>query len=181
VLKKIKNSIKLLMNNNKKLKPFLYVRPFTRVQYFIAQRIFRINSSIPWPVHWSSIVTHPKNITQDGFRPYFGFMPGQYIQAKNGIIVGENLRLGPGVKIISASHELNDYSKHTINRPIKIGRNCWLAANVIILPGIELGDHVVVAAGAVVTKSFGPNLVIGGNPAKVIRDLPKYQGDPMQW
>lgn len=62
--------------------------------------------------------------------------------------------IGPGVKIISASHNLNDYDLHDSIDPIEIGDNCWFGADVIILPGVKLGDHTVVAAGAVVTKSF---------------------------
>jgi len=54
--------------------------------------------------------------------------------------------------------------------PIKIGKNCWLGANSVILPGVELGDNVIVAAGAVVTKSFSNNLVIGGVPAKILSE-----------
>lgn len=158
-----------------------YVGFFRRLPYFIAQRIFLINSRVPWPVHWGSIVSGHKNIKRADFRPYPGFMPGQYIQAMNGIEIGKNVRLGPGVKIISASHDLNDYSKHTKSNPIIIGDNCWLAADVIILPGVELKEHVVVGAGAVVTKSFGPNVLIGGNPARIIKHLPEYNGDVEKW
>ena len=158
-----------------------YVGILRRLPYFIAQRIFLINASVPWPVHWSSIVSGYKNIKQADFRPYPGFMPGQYIQAMNGIEFGENVRLGPGVKIISASHDVCDYSKHIKEKPIIIGDNSWLAADVIILPGVELKSHVVVGAGAVVTKSFGPNVLIAGNPAKVIKKLPEYSGDVERW
>jgi len=53
--------------------------------------------------------------------------------------------------------------------PIRIGKKCWIGANAIILPSVELGDNVIVAAGSVVNKSFPDNIVIGGNPARVIR------------
>lgn len=140
-----------------------------------------INYKVPWPVHWSSIVNHHKNIDQKDFRPYLGAMPSQYIQAMNGIKIGYNLRIGPGVKIISANHSMIDYSKHLPSRPIIIGDNCWLSANSIILPGVQLSDHVVVAAGSVVTKSFGPDVLIGGNPAKVIKKLDPYSGNKRDW
>ena len=151
------------------------------LQYFFFQRVLLINYKVPWPVHWSSIVNHHENITQKEFRPYLGAMPSQYIQAMNGIEIGLNLRIGPGVKIISANHDLHDYSKHKNEGPIIIGDNCWLSANSILLPGTKLGDHVVVAAGSVVTKSFESNHLIGGNPAKIIKKLDSYIGNPDEW
>lgn len=146
--------------------------------YFIFQRIFRINSRTPWPVHWSSRVGPAKNIKFKGKVQYLGFSPGCYIQAQNGIEVGENVIIAAGVKIISANHDLYDYSKHTKAAPIKIGDNCWLGANCVILPGVELGNHTIVGAGAVVTKSFTEgNCILAGVPAKVIKALDDYNGE----
>ena len=54
---------------------------------------------------------------------------------------------------------------------VTIGDNCWIGGGVTILPGVTLGDNVVVGAASVVTKSFPSNVVIAGNPAKVIREL----------
>lgn len=53
--------------------------------------------------------------------------------------------------------------------PIHIGRNVWIGANATVLPGVTIGDHAVIAAGAVVTKDVPANTVVGGVPAKVIR------------
>lgn len=161
----------------KKLSTYLLFLGSKRlVQYFILQRVFRINSHVPWPVHWSSIVTHPKKIKRKSILPILGHHPGCYIQANNGIEVGVNLRYGPNVHIVSASHDLNDYEKHTKTNPIRIGDNCWIGAGVIILPGVEIGNHVVVAAGSVVTKSFGNDVLIGGIPAKELKRLETYKG-----
>ena len=145
--------------------------------YFLFQRIFRINAQVPWPVHWSSIVICPEKISGTIYPHFAGSSPGQYIQAGNGIKIGNNVRMGPGVKIISANHDLLDYKKHVHNEPIEIGDNCWLGANSIILPGVKLGRHVVVAAGAVVTKSFDGNCLVGGVPAHIIKTLADYEGD----
>ena len=73
------------------------------------------------------------------------------------------------MKIISANHDKDDLLKHhkTIE-PIRIGKNCWIGANAVILPGVQLGDNVIVGAGAVVSKSFPNDVVIGGVPAKLI-------------
>ena len=155
----------------------IFLGPIRFIQYFIAQKLFRINSNVPWPVHWSSFVTHPKNIIRKAELPYLGHHFGCYIQGKNGIEIGVNLRYGPNVHIVSASHDLNDYEKHTQGKPIIIGDNCWIGAGSIILPEVKLGNHVVVAAGSVVTKSFEENnILIGGIPAKIIKKLDNYTG-----
>ena len=67
-------------------------------------------------------------------------------------------------------------SDHTaVDRDPRTGDNCWLGANVVILPGVELGNHVVVAAGTVVTKSFlQDDILLAGVPAKVTKELDAY-------
>lgn len=90
------------------------------------------------------------------------------------ITFGDNCMLGPGVQILTATHPLHPAKRNSgleAGKPITIGDNAWLGGGVIIIPGVTLGDNVVVAAGAVVTKSFGDNVVIGGNPARVIKTI----------
>ena len=85
--------------------------------------------------------------------------------------------MGPGVKLISANHDLNDYDRHIECQPIIIGDNCWLGANAIILPGVKLGNHVVIAAGAVVAKSFEQHdILLAGVPARIVKNLTPYKG-----
>ena len=147
------------------------------VRLFFIQRFLRINSHVPWPCHWSSVVSCPANIHMKTFPPYPGLGPGQYIQAFNKIYIGRNVRIGPGVKIISANHSLENFELHDPSEPIYIGDFCWLGANCVILPGVNLGCHVIVGAGAVVTKNFKENnIVIGGVPAKKIKDIGPYKG-----
>ena len=152
------------------------------LEYYIMQRILRINSDVPWPVHISSSVAMWQNIKKaDGLDTptYLGAPPGCYIQALNGIELGRNIWIASGVKIISSNHDLCDYAQHTTTEPIRIGDNCWLGANCVILPGVELGEHTVVAAGAVVTKSFPEgNCVIAGVPAQKVKDIGPYVGEP---
>lgn len=100
--------------------------------------------------------------------------PWCYIDGRNGIVIGENTWIGPRVSIISMNHDLNDYPKYVESKPIRIGSNCWIATGAIITAGVELGDHTVVAAGSVVTKSFPGNCMIGGIPAKIIKPLKDY-------
>lgn len=96
------------------------------------------------------------------------FNDGVYIQARGKVEIGSNVVLSRNTSIFDAGLDTETLSKHVIN-PVLIGNNCWLGANVIILPGVELGDDVIVAAGSVVTKSFANNLIIGGNPAVFIK------------
>lgn len=145
--------------------------------YYLFQRVFRVNAHVPWPVHWSSVVKNPERITRKcpDKAPFPGYMPGCYIQAVNGIHIGANVRMGPGLKIVSANHDVYDYAHHEKSGPIVIEDNCWLAANAVILPGVHLGEHTVVAAGSVVTKSFpAGNQVLAGVPAAVIKKLEDY-------
>lgn len=153
-----------------------YIGLKNTITCFFFQRLLRINSHVPWPVHISSIVVYPEKIERASWRPYPGHMPGCYIQAMNGIRIGENVRMGPGIKIISANHNTYNYEIHDEEKPIVIGNNCWIGANAVILPGVEVGDHTIVAAGAVVTKSFPEgDCIIGGVPARVIKMIGGYQ------
>jgi acetyltransferase-like isoleucine patch superfamily enzyme len=146
--------------------------------YILFQRIFRINSQVPWPVHCSSVVSGHKNIKYTNEITPLGYSPNSYIQAINGIVVGSNVIHASGLTIITSNHEMNDFTKHTKNKPVIIADNCWLGANVTILPEVELGNHVIVAAGSIVTKSFKEgNIVIGGIPAKILKKIESYNGN----
>jgi acetyltransferase-like isoleucine patch superfamily enzyme len=174
--RKVKKFLSLTLPRKVKTKLF-FLGPKRYIQYIIAQRIFRINSHVSWPVHWSSTVSHPHNIIRDAELPFLGHHPGCYIQAMNGIEVGRNVRYGPNVHIISSNHNLLDFNIHVKVNPIKLKDNCWIGSGSIILPGVELGEHVIVAAGSVVTKSFPSNSIIGGVPAKLISSVDAYLGD----
>ncbi len=143
-----------------------------RIVNFIFQKIFRINSGVPFMVHYTSIVS-PNVYIGKNVAPYLANCGGCYIQGINDIYIGDNSMIAPGVKIISANHSIEDYSKHEKDiGSIRIGNECWIGANAVILPGVCLGNKVIVGAGSVVTKSFGDNVVIAGNPAKIIRLIP---------
>lgn len=94
---------------------------------------------------------------------------------------GDNCMLGPGCQILTPTHPLHPVKRNSGlegGKPIKVGNNAWFGGNVTILPGVTLGDNVVVAAGAVVTKSFGDNVVLAGNPAKVIKEIELEESAP---
>lgn len=139
-----------------------------RVVNFFFQKILRINAEVPFMVHFTSTVSKTVYIGK-GVAQYFANSGGCYIQGINKIYIGDNTIFAPGIKIISANHDKKDFSKHDKKTdPIRIGSDCWIGANAVILPGVQLGNNVIVAAGAVVTKSFPSNVVIAGVPAKII-------------
>lgn len=93
---------------------------------------------------------------------------GCYLQAGNGIRIGEGTIWAPNVAIISANHDMNR-TDHGWSEAegVVIGKNCWIGTGATILPGVVIGDNCIIAAGAVVTRSFpADHLVIGGVPAK---------------
>lgn len=139
---------------------------------FIYQRVFRLNASAPFSVNFRSTVTHGRKI-RIGRRvgASFAISGGLYVTGLRGIEIGDGTVIGPNVGILTANHDLYDRNLATIDGPVRIGRNCWIGMNAVILPGVTLGDNVTVAAGSVVTTSFGSNLVIGGTPARVLGDV----------
>lgn len=88
--------------------------------------------------------------------------------------IGKNCLIAPQVGIYTACHPL-EREVRTANleygKPITIGDDCWIGGRAVINPGVCLGDNVVVGSGSVVTKSFPSNVVIAGNPAKIIKQL----------
>jgi acetyltransferase-like isoleucine patch superfamily enzyme len=139
-----------------------------RIINFIYQKIFKINACVPFMVHFSSIV-NGKIVIGKGVARYFANINGFYIQGINGVYIGDDSMFAPGIKIISANHNPESLDEHIKSDPVIIGNNCWIGANAVILPGVVLGDNVVVAAGSVVTKSFESNVIVAGVPAKVIK------------
>ncbi|MBO5857279.1 MAG: sugar O-acetyltransferase [Clostridia bacterium] len=93
------------------------------------------------------------------------------------IYVGDYTMLGPNVVLATAGHpilpELRPLA-YQYNMPIHIGKNCWLGAGVIVLPGVAIGDNTVIGAGSVVTKDIPANVVAVGNPCRVLREINEH-------
>ncbi|WP_067843936.1 sugar O-acetyltransferase [Amphibacillus sediminis] len=88
--------------------------------------------------------------------------------------IGDNCMLGPGVQIYTATHPLDPTERNSgveYGKPITIGDNVWLGGSAIINPGITVGNNVVVASGSVVTKDIPDQVVVGGNPARILKRL----------
>lgn len=110
---------------------------------------------------------------------------GDYVYANFGltcvddthIYIGERTMIGPHCTLATANHpiwpELREKA-YQYNLPIHIGRNCWLGAGVIVLPGVTIGDNTVIGAGSVATKDVPANVVAVGNPCRVLRPISEH-------
>lgn len=87
---------------------------------------------------------------------------------------GDNCMLGPGVHIYTATHPIHPVERNSgreYAKPVRIGHNVWIGGGAIINPGVTIGDNAVIASGAVVTKDVPANVVVGGNPARIIKRI----------
>ena len=90
------------------------------------------------------------------------------------IYVGDDTMFGPNVVIATAGHPIDPELRSRglqYNLPVHIGRNCWLGAGVLVMPGVTIGDNAVIGAGSVVTKDIPANVVAVGNPCRVLRQI----------
>ena len=123
--------------------------------------------------------------------PYFGNWGGHHVHlGKNvyinsgakfvddtHIYIGDNTMLGPNVILATAGHPIDPVLREKqlqYNLPVHIGRNCWLGAGVIVMPGVTIGDNSVIGAGSVVTKDIPAGVVAVGNPCRVMREIGQH-------
>ena len=93
------------------------------------------------------------------------------------IYIGDYTMLGPNVTIATAGHPIDPELRRRglqYNLPVRIGRNCWLGAGVIVMPGVTIGDNTVIGAGSVVTKDIPAGVVAVGNPCRVLREVGEH-------
>jgi len=145
--------------------------------YFLKRKIGKIGTHVV--IKKNAQILAPKRLTLGDY-VYIG--PEAYFQCNGEVTIRRGSILGPRVKLYSSSHnfhgaEFLPYDAKLIRKPIDIGENVWVGGDVIVLPGVEIGEGCIVGAGAVVTKSFPRCTVIGGNPARAIgqRDEAHYQ------
>lgn len=92
----------------------------------------------------------------------------------NKVTFGDNVMIAPKVQIYTATHPLNPKKRNSgreLGYPITIGNNVWIGGGAIICPNVSIGDNAVIAAGSVVTKDVKSNVLVGGNPAKIIKSI----------
>jgi acetyltransferase-like isoleucine patch superfamily enzyme len=144
---------------------------------FVVQKIFRVNKSVPFMLHYTSRINDPKGIEiekhPESNRVYqcFASSNGVYMNGYNGIKIGKRVMFASGVKIISANHDFKQRENHIKDKPVIIEENVWIGANAVILPGVKIGKNSIVGAGSIVTKDVGENVIVAGNPARIIKRL----------
>lgn len=90
------------------------------------------------------------------------------------VYIGDYTMIGPNVTLATASHPILPQLREKAiqyNIPVRIGKNVWIGAGAVILPGVTVGDNSVIGAGSVVTKDIPPNVVAAGNPCRVLREI----------
>ena len=92
----------------------------------------------------------------------------------NTITIGDNVQIAPNVTLTTAGHPIHPVSRNSgyeYGIPIHIGNNVWIGCNVVVNPGITIGDNAVIGSGSIVVKDIPPNVVAAGNPCRVIREI----------
>lgn len=90
------------------------------------------------------------------------------------VTIGDSVQIAPNVSLFTAGHPVHPDSRNSgyeYGLPITIGNNVWIGGNVVILPGVTVGDNAVIGAGSVVTKDIPANVIAAGNPCKVLRQI----------
>ncbi len=142
---------------------------FYKLRYFIIKKILKKCGE--------NVTVKNRAYFGDGSRLTIGDRSqiGQNSKLAGTIIIGSDVLMGPDVVMMATSHAFDridipmNQQGATEEQPIIIGDDVWIGTRVIIMPGVEIGSHSIVAAGAVVTKSYEPYSIIGGVPAKLIK------------
>ena len=96
---------------------------------------------------------------------------GATIMSPGRVVIEDNVLIGPDVKIVTVNHDLRDRHNLLHFGKVTVKENAWICIGAVICPGVTIGRNAVVAAGAVVTKDVPDNVMVGGNPARIIKEL----------
>jgi len=152
-----------------------------------AQVLFKLNHTMPYTDEYNALLKElfGSNMGKGGFimpgltgvcfdRVKIGdnvmIMNNCLMMSRGGITIDDGAMIAANVQLISNNHDLYDRMILTC-KPVHICKNAWIGAGATILPGVTVGENAVVAAGAIVTKDVAPNTIVGGNPAKFIKNI----------
>lgn len=99
---------------------------------------------------------------------------GCYLDNRRGIYIGNNTAIAHNTKIYTLGHNINSVKFETKGAPVTIGNNCFIFSNVLIMPGVNIGDGAIVLPGSVVTKNVSPYTIVGGNPARYLKNRDEH-------
>ncbi|MDQ0230951.1 sugar O-acetyltransferase [Metabacillus malikii] len=101
---------------------------------------------------------------------------GCRFQDQGGITIGDGVLIGHNVVLATLNHDIDPKKRGTMHpAPITIGNDVWIGANATVVPGVNIGDGAIIAAGAVVTEDVPPNVIVGGVPAKMLKKIEASQ------
>lgn len=101
---------------------------------------------------------------------------GCRFQDQGGITIGDGVLIGHNVVLATLNHDIDPRKRGTMHpAPITIGNDVWIGANATVVPGVSIGDGAIIAAGAVVTKDVPRNVIVGGVPAKILKEIETSQ------
>jgi len=151
---------------------------FILKRYLFWQKILGINRKVQWPVHFTSIINSPHNITK-GICSDPGDNLGIYINAGGGLTIGNNVNIGQNTTITTTNHYKYDHRKLGFKKGIIIGDNVWVGANCCIIAGVTIGDNVTIGAGCVIRKDIPDNCTVMGSDdsIQIIEKTKPYEWD----
>lgn len=118
-------------------------------------------------IHWRAEFYAPEAIEVG---EYCTIGDSAFLDGRSGLTIGDCVNVGSHVTIYTRQHDVDSSTFEEVGAPVVIGSHAWIASHAIVLPGVTIGEGAVVAAGAVVTKDVAPFTLVGGNPARFIRE-----------
>ncbi len=160
IVKKIENQVKKVQKKMASAKVKSYLKTL---------KSYGNNCFIQFPVRFEGpeYISLGNNVSINAF---------VHIWGQGGLIIGNDTLIASHVAIVTVTHdtEAKKYCNTIIEKPVTIGNNVWLASHCVILPGITIGDNVIVGAGSVVTKNLASNGIYVGSPARRVKELNQF-------
>ena len=170
-------TVELFYMDNIRLGPSVYVDRFTRLHASVARIDLGPGTRVMRGAYLSSYVSNarPDEGIVTGSNCWIG-VDAVLSAGQGGIFLGDNVLIAAQTVLVCGNHDFEKLDAATLDqsytgRPIRIGNNAWIGAQVVILGGVTIGEHAVIAAGAVVNADVDPYTVVGGVPARVLKKL----------